>query len=483
MLASLMGSADEVTDVQNAFSGSISHGGAGFRVLNRLKYALVRQLLSWGFHVLSLDNDVALVGDPIPWLAQHVLGVVDLAIQLDDLALRDGSEHVLDGLTRLDVGGLPIGCVGIMFISPAPRILDLFDAWLAKMRETDKLDQIVLHNVMMEGNVRILPQNPRVARVAYSVTVGALPVTRFSNGHIYKIQRLPQRLGIQPLAVHATFDYAGSHGKTTSLRELGLWVNEPDYYAGSFLSFDIDYSSIPAPNVTRLLGLQAGEFPVDHMLFIGHQLDQVGDALALANRLGRTLILPPLLCACTRYFHFLPRCVPKGVDPISLPNVCSTADVLALNAWAERGIPWREHTFLSSPDTPRALKEDKIVLRLVPSKALARTTDPPRHLIHEVEPLDLAQDSFAADLLKPPYASRKVLHLAPGVVSRIGRLNPSDPRSEWPFTCAEASLFGRWCCSKQSSTLYRPLLGDLCPGKAGEEGNAFHPKDSRVITE
>ena len=39
------------------------------------------------------------------------------------------------------------------------------------------------------------------------VKMGVLPVTAFSNGHTFFVQRLHERLNVQPYAVHATFQY------------------------------------------------------------------------------------------------------------------------------------------------------------------------------------------------------------------------------------------------------------------------------------
>jgi hypothetical protein len=39
--------------------------------------------------------------------------------------------------------------------------------------------------------------------------MGILPVSIFCSGHTYFVQRLADRLGLQPYAVHATFQFSG----------------------------------------------------------------------------------------------------------------------------------------------------------------------------------------------------------------------------------------------------------------------------------
>ena len=45
-----------------------------------------------------------------------------------------------------------------------------------------------------------------------------------------------------------------------------------------------------------------------HVDLIRYQVNRVRDGLALASVLNRTLILPPLLSTCDRWFNLLPNC-------------------------------------------------------------------------------------------------------------------------------------------------------------------------------
>lgn len=43
-----------------------------------------------------------------------------------------------------------------------------------------------------------------------TLRVSALDVTQFCNGHVFFVQRLPQRLNVTPFVAHATFQYGAS---------------------------------------------------------------------------------------------------------------------------------------------------------------------------------------------------------------------------------------------------------------------------------
>lgn len=49
--------------------------------------------------------------------------------------------------------------------------------------------------------------------------MGILPVALFAGGHTYFAQRMAERMGLEPYAVHATFQFSGTPGKRHRLRE------------------------------------------------------------------------------------------------------------------------------------------------------------------------------------------------------------------------------------------------------------------------
>lgn len=84
---------------------------------------------------------------------------------------------------------------------------------------------------------------PRLDR-AYDgkLTMGVLSVALFCSGHTYFVQRMPELLGLEPYAVHTTFQYSGTPGKRNRMRERHLWVDDDAYFRhpAGFLSYAAD---------------------------------------------------------------------------------------------------------------------------------------------------------------------------------------------------------------------------------------------------
>lgn len=56
---------------------------------------------------------------------------------------------------------------------------------------------------------------------------GILPVATFCSGHTFFVQRMPDKLGLDPYVAHATFQYSGTPGKRHRFREALLWNVRP----------------------------------------------------------------------------------------------------------------------------------------------------------------------------------------------------------------------------------------------------------------
>lgn len=74
-----------------------------------------------------------------------------------------------------------------------------------------------------------------------NLTIGILPVSQFCSGHTMFVQRLGERLGLKPYAVHATFQFSGTPGKRNRMREFMMYDDPPEYYDHKvgFVSFDV----------------------------------------------------------------------------------------------------------------------------------------------------------------------------------------------------------------------------------------------------
>jgi hypothetical protein len=71
---------------------------------------------------------------------------------------------------------------------------------------------------------------PNLGRAWSAGQVGVLPVAFFCSGHVFFTQRMHETLGIQPYAVHATFQFSGTPGKRHRFRDAGLWLEDDSYF-------------------------------------------------------------------------------------------------------------------------------------------------------------------------------------------------------------------------------------------------------------
>ena len=50
---------------------------------------------------------------------------------------------------------------------------------------------------------------------------------------------------VVPYVVHATWTYNGLGGKRARLRDMGLWVDQPEYYSrGNFVTVDLQVPEV-----------------------------------------------------------------------------------------------------------------------------------------------------------------------------------------------------------------------------------------------
>lgn len=210
--------------------------------------------------------------------------------------------------------------------------------------------------------------NPNAAATSASgvARVALLPTGLFSNGHTFFVSRVAERSGVSPFAVHNTYQYSGTAGKIARFRENGLWAVDDAAYFGVtsederfddddeqfddakrrflLLTYDVPGAlADPAPSVST----PKGGTPVTHVDLIRYQVNRVRDGLALASVLNRTLILPPLLSTCDRWFNLLPNCTQGDARfPMAAP-LDHVFLVFALDAFGGGG-RYVEHGFLSN---------------------------------------------------------------------------------------------------------------------------------------
>ena len=187
--------------------------------------------------------------------------------------------------------------------------------------------------------------------------VALLPTGLFSNGHTFFVSRLAERSGVTPFAVHNTYQYSGTAGKIARFRENGLWaVDDAAYYdvgdananakERKFLLLKYDVPRRLA-DPARAKATPKGGTPHAHIELMTYQVNRVRDGLALASALNRTLVMPPLLSVCDRWFNLLPNCTQGDAQFPMLAPVDHAFLVFALDAFGGGG-KYVEHAFFAN---------------------------------------------------------------------------------------------------------------------------------------
>lgn len=204
-----------------------------------------------------------------------------------------------------------------------------------------------------------------------NLTLGALPLPLFANGHGYFVQRAHLSLGIPPFAVHATYSLDRHDGasKRQRFREAGLWaVDPPSFFQGRYLALN---ASLPPQVAAALSAFEARAQPAHniatHRAALASYLAELRDALALSRALGRTLILPRWACYCDRLWAgsapiLETSCMyPASQDEPFLPFDCPMDHVLSPTDWLDAGLAHRDHSFLQAPQMRTASTADIFV--------------------------------------------------------------------------------------------------------------------------
>jgi hypothetical protein len=142
-----------------------------------------------------------------------------------------------------------------------------------------------------------------------------------------------------------------------------IWEDEPGYYAEpDFLSYDLDLPwELVYPNGgdVQADGTVAFKYRTSveqHFTLVHHQLVQLRNALAVAQKLGRILILPRLVCGLDRWW--LPH---SGIIPGSAARLplldCPLDHVIDVERMGKPDLVLREHSFLCNPRTPAAIRQ------------------------------------------------------------------------------------------------------------------------------
>eukprot|EP00887_Chlorella_sp_A99_P001666 scaffold8.g1666.t1 len=220
-------------------------GSPTFHKMGREKINLIHTFTQFGFDVLISDVDTVWLRNPIPYM-QKARGYPEAdVLTSSDLLANTVDDEGLEKWPQADAAAN----IGIMLFRPRAR--ELAKEWLDMLLKDDKVwDQNAFNDLFRRGS-RALPDRPdrlfrrarrrpaprRAAataaaagphptpRVGYDgkLKLGILPVALFASGHTGFTQRMPEKLGLRPYVVHATFQFSGTPGKRHRMRERLWW--------------------------------------------------------------------------------------------------------------------------------------------------------------------------------------------------------------------------------------------------------------------
>ena len=381
----LMGSRDiAVGTVERDFGW----GTKTFHKMGRDKIRLIRDLTRIdGVNVLISDIDTAWLRDPVPFFRRYP--GADVLVSTDQLksetdvipeqkmylAKANASLSGDEGL-ELHICHAAMN-IGVMWFRSTAGSRELTDEWVRRIEADDDLwDQNAFNDlVRLGGSCDARPDGSGLMKgFRGKVVVGTLPASQFANGHAFHAQRMHSRKGVDPFAVHNTFQYGGTPGKRHRMRETNVWrgedVDRRFLLKGSnqtgFLSYapriprDVDLSAFrarswPEAGDDAFATIASTRDPIvdAHARLVEFQLEQLRAAAAVASTLGRVVIAPPILCGLDR--AWFPHFGRFPGSQFALPFACPLDHVLAVER-SRKMDALREHAFLTHPELPARIR-------------------------------------------------------------------------------------------------------------------------------
>eukprot|EP00878_Enallax_costatus_P007175 GHUV01007519.1.p1 GENE.GHUV01007519.1~~GHUV01007519.1.p1 ORF type:complete len:671 (+),score=160.19 GHUV01007519.1:272-2284(+) len=344
-------------------TGDFGWGSPTFAKMGRKKISLIATFLKLDVQVIISDVDVMWLRDPVPFFKRYP--DADVLTSADHLLSTVGSREELE---KYPEAGSAFN-IGIMLFRK--KSLTFVEEWIRVIESDDKIwDQNAFNDLARKGQ-QIMPDDPKhyFKGDDGKLLMGVLPLAYFASGHVYFTQKMHETMGIQPYAVHATFQFSGTPGKRNRFREAGLWLERPEYIKpkGGFIAYE---SHIPQ-HLMDTGGPRTNQMDINntvgHFDLVNYQLKELRNAFALATILNRTLILPPFWCGLDRWWAPHAGTIPGS--EFKLPFICPADHVLDLEnglgrVWdeAEHGpqMDFREYTFSNHTDFPVDFKNSAI---------------------------------------------------------------------------------------------------------------------------
>ncbi|PSC76256.1 glycosyltransferase family 77 isoform A [Micractinium conductrix] len=350
-------------------------GQEGWRRMTWNKVFLLDALIDWGFNLVISDLDVAWFKDPMPLFTQHP--------HADLLFSHDGTSSWNEpGDAGLEAAGSPHSNynTGVYLIRNNAATQEWAHAFAKSFSKCTSHEQPCAYELMRIGATLGSPHPSTTPGEQARITsiwdnklwMGILPASIAMNAHTLFLQRLHEVKGVEPYVVHMTWTYNGIPGKRSRLRDLGLWVDPPEYYsAGDFVTVNL---TLPEPPASYNSWNENEDMISFHLDWIHAQLQQAYAGMALAVSAGRTFVLPKFVCYCEKIWYSVVRCRTAEAQNMTLPVPCPQDYLFVPGNYADEpqqfgtALDLRESFFLDNERTPAAVKES--VLTIQPSAEL-----------------------------------------------------------------------------------------------------------------
>ncbi|EFN51848.1 hypothetical protein CHLNCDRAFT_37217 [Chlorella variabilis] len=422
--------------------GDFGWGTPTFHKMGREKINLIYSFTKMGYDVLISDVDTVWLRNPLPYInAYRDADILTSSDHLRNTVQDEGLEKWPEAASAANIG--------IMLFRP--RAHDLAAEWVDILEnDANVWDQNAFNDLFRRGSKPLPDRTDRLFECYNGkLKCGILPVSIFCSGHTGFTQRMPDKLGLQPYVVHATFQYSGTPGKRHRMRER-LWWNDPGEYFShpkGFIAYD---GTVPpmlleaAQKVQRDFSLQA---TMPHFNLVNHQIKQMRAAFALAQArimyiTGRAVILPKLMCGMDRWWAPHDGTIPgSGLD---LPYICPADHVLDLEAMSNTmpenefgpNIEFREYSFLQNQHAA-ALNASVLTLDICQdASTCADGADKLKPQLHE--------EALKAALTEGKVAEAKVLHFVGGIERLFGGW--TDEAAGERFKRRLDRYGSIWCC-------------------------------------
>ncbi|KAG8469321.1 hypothetical protein KFE25_007839 [Diacronema lutheri] len=428
--------------------------GTTWHSANRYKIRLVQGVVELGFDVLFTDADVTFVRDPMPFLLSYpeagVLISTDLLVREKPYPMVNGLENTYEtvGQYRADLN------VGLMFVRSTAHTVRMMNHW-ADVANADMSKSMQTFFVkLVREYAACLPPDPKLPHLAPcyngTVNIGLLPMDRFCGGYIYFVERLPQRMGIEAISTHATYQvHQGLDGKRERLRHAHLWyLDGAEYYAPAGGVLSMAPMALPAWMADEALVRRYGEGgdlrdahknrTLMHFELVHFQLRQLRNALALGAMLGRTLVMPDFTVLLDNTWYPMNGAWP-GFRKLG-PFVAPLDHVLHMTQLQNNNVAYRGSTFLDHPCIRDGYATAQRLAVAFEPGAPAPTAEQARTASRVVLPKGATQAQVVAALQHHP---AKVIHLE-STLDIISGFD--DPAEQERFASRINRTPMLWCC-------------------------------------